>query len=149
MLQPLDNHELVLILYIIGTDVLKLNIKDDTMVDKNFRQEACQLYLEQEIDDRLAEGKTPGKIGKELTKEIEKLFEARVKPATIKKRAQRRKGTDVPSKKNTGTDVPIKATDKIVITDEKLIKEICSIAEILHMTAEDVIWYGIGMYKQQ
>ena len=119
------------------------------MVDKNFRQEACQLYLEQEIDDRLAEGKTPGKIGKELTKEIEKLFEARVKPATIKKRAQRRKGTSVPSKKNTGTDVPIKATDKIVITDEKLIKEICSIAEILHMTAEDVIWYGIGMYKQQ
>lgn len=70
------------------------------MTDKNFKQEACQVYIEQEIDDRLKDGMKPGEISRELTKEVNKLFEATVKPATIKKRVQRAQsdvGTNVPT----------------------------------------------------
>ena len=53
--------------------------------------EACELYVEQEIESGLAEGKTPYKIGQELSNWIAKLFEVRLKPDTLKKRAERKK----------------------------------------------------------
>jgi len=53
------------------------------------KQEACQLYIEQEIEAGLADGKTKYAIGQEIAGWIEKLFGAKVKPDTIKKRAQR------------------------------------------------------------
>ncbi|TEU00627.1 MAG: hypothetical protein E3J23_01980 [Candidatus Stahlbacteria bacterium] len=82
------------------------------MVDRNFKQEACQVYIEQEIDVKLEEGMTPSEIGKELTKEVNILFKSAVKPATIKKRAQRTKskakttdvGTFVPTSKETSIE---------------------------------------------
>ena len=46
-------------------------------------QEACQLYIEQEIKEGLAQGKTPYSIGKELTAMIEKMFETSIPPDTI------------------------------------------------------------------
>jgi hypothetical protein len=54
-------------------------------------QEACQLYIEQEIQDRLAKGETPYSIGKDLSVWIEKLFEASIPATTIEKRAERMK----------------------------------------------------------
>jgi len=52
-------------------------------------QEACQLFIEQEIEAGLAKGKTKYSIGKEIAEWIEKLFGAEVKPHTIEQRAHR------------------------------------------------------------
>ncbi|MBU4317107.1 MAG: hypothetical protein KKF30_07515 [Proteobacteria bacterium] len=62
-------------------------------------REACELYIEQEIKESLAEGKKPHSIGHELAVWIEKVFEVSIKPDTLKKRAQR-------IEKNIGTNVP-------------------------------------------
>jgi len=129
----------VLTFSIIGTFVPKSTIKDNTMVDKNFKQEACQLYIEQEIEDRLAQGKTPGNIGKELTKEVNQIFEASVKPATIKKRAQRIRST--PSKKS-GQN-----RDKIVITDRDIIGTIRDISDRTGMPVNSILALGLESYK--
>ena len=52
-------------------------------------REACELYIEQEIKDALAQGKKPWTIGKELSKWVEKLFEVTINPKTIASRAER------------------------------------------------------------
>lgn len=59
------------------------------MDNKLNKQQACQLYIEQEIESGLADGKTKYAIGKEIAQWVEKLFGAKVKPGTIEKRAQR------------------------------------------------------------
>ena len=51
--------------------------------------EPCRIWIDENIDDGLAEGKTPTAIGKEIASAIEKLFEVEVKPDTIRKRASR------------------------------------------------------------
>lgn len=54
--------------------------------------EACQLWIEQRIDEELKDGeheKSLRQIGREIADEIERLFEAKVKPITITKRASR------------------------------------------------------------
>jgi DNA modification methylase len=53
------------------------------------KQEACQLFIEQEIETGLKQGRTPYSIGKELSTWVEKLFEAKIPPKTIEKRAER------------------------------------------------------------
>lgn len=53
------------------------------------KQEACQLYIEQEIEAGLADGKTKYAIGQEIAGWLEKLFGAKVKPQTIRVRADR------------------------------------------------------------
>jgi hypothetical protein len=61
--------------------------------------EACQMFIEEQIQEGLAQGKTPHSIGKDLTKLIAKMFEASIPAGTLKKRAQRMKeklGTNVP-----------------------------------------------------
>jgi hypothetical protein len=52
-------------------------------------REACELYIEQEIKEQLAQGKKPWSIGKELSKWVEKLFEVTINPKTIASRATR------------------------------------------------------------
>lgn len=89
-------------------------------MDKNLKQEACQLYIEQEIETGLADGKTAYKIGKELTKEIEQLFEAKVNPGTIEKRAQRIR-TNVRKSESENTD---KLQTNNVRTDKSKLKKI-------------------------
>lgn len=108
------------------------------MVDKNFKQEACQLYLEQEIESRLEHGLTPGMIGKELTKEIKTIFEAKVKPATIKKRAQRI-GTNVPKSKSSNRD-------KIGTKLQKVLNRADSIAKEIGLDRIDVLHLALDMY---
>ncbi len=52
-------------------------------------REACELWIEQEIESGLEEGKTPYSIGKELSAMVERVFETKIKPATLEKRAER------------------------------------------------------------
>jgi len=50
-------------------------------------REACEVFIDQEIEHGLKDGKTPYSIGKELSSWIVKLFEVRIDPETIKSRA--------------------------------------------------------------
>lgn len=81
-------------------------------------REACELYVEQEIASALKDGKKPYTIGKELSDWVLKLFEVRLKPDTIKKRAQRHQ-------KKIGTNVPKKSkpTETIENTIPEIIKD--------------------------
>jgi len=54
-------------------------------------REACEVYIEQEIQSGLNEGKTPYSIGNELAIWLEKTFETNINSSTIIKRAQRLK----------------------------------------------------------
>jgi len=54
--------------------------------------EACQLFIEQQIEEGLGEGKTPYSIGKELAVWLERLFDAKVPARTIEQRARRTEG---------------------------------------------------------
>jgi len=53
--------------------------------------EACQLWIEQEIDSGLERGDTPYAIGQLIAKEVEKLFEVKIPPETVRSRARRQK----------------------------------------------------------
>jgi len=75
--------------------------------------EACDLFIEQEIEVGLEQGKTPYSIGKEVAKWIEKLFETKIKPETITKRAQRKIGTNVLSDASTQDDTQIEENKEI------------------------------------
>jgi hypothetical protein len=52
-------------------------------------KEACQVYIEQEIQEGLAQGKTPYSIGKDLSAWVEKLFETNIPARTIEQKARR------------------------------------------------------------
>jgi len=70
-------------------------------------REACEIYIEQEIESGLEDGKTPYQVGKELSDWVAKLFEVRIAPGTIQKRAERIKEplkTNVVKKSNTVTN---------------------------------------------
>jgi len=58
-------------------------------MDRLAKQQACQLFIEQEIEKGLKDGKTKYAIGHEIAAWIKKLFEADVKPNTIEVRAGR------------------------------------------------------------
>lgn len=59
-------------------------------------QEACQVYIEQEIEAGLKDGKTPYSIGKEISAWVEKTFGRVVKADTVRKAAEReRTGMDI------------------------------------------------------
>jgi len=52
-------------------------------------KEACQVFIEQEIDRGLSEGKTPYSVAKEIIPWLQKLFDVRMNPKTIESRAYR------------------------------------------------------------
>jgi hypothetical protein len=54
-------------------------------------QEACQVYIEQEIEEGLKQGKTPYSIGQDISTWVSKLFEVKLNPKTIEKRAERQR----------------------------------------------------------
>ncbi len=59
-----------------------------------------QLFIEQEIKEGLAQGKTPYSIGKEIAAWVEKLFETSIPQETLKSRAariQKKIGSNEPS----------------------------------------------------
>jgi len=61
---------------------------------------ACQLWMEQRIDEELENqpqtGKSDRAIGREVSEEVATLFETVVSEDAIRKRAARRRGTFVP-----------------------------------------------------
>jgi hypothetical protein len=63
-------------------------------------QEACELYIEQQIQEGLDDGQTPYYIGKHLSEWIEKLFETKINPKTLESRAYRQKNTSNEVKHN-------------------------------------------------
>ena len=74
-------------------------------MDKLAKQQACQLFIEQEIEKGLKEGKSKYAIGHEIAAWIKKLFETDVKPDTIEHRAYR-------MERKIGTNVPIDPTQQ-------------------------------------
>lgn len=86
--------------------------------------EACQLWIEQEIDAGLDRGDTPYAIGQLIAKEVEKLFEVKMEPRTIEQRARRQTATNVaspkPSKKQTKpeTKLQLEAARKVIQNNE-------------------------------
>lgn len=81
--------------------------------------EACSLWIEQRIKEELESQEEPGlthrEIGRRIASEIEKIFESKVNPETIRKRVDRISGTNVPHKKNS-----VKTSDNVDL--EKLEK---------------------------
>ena len=71
-------------------------------------QEACQLFIEQEIKEGLAEGKTPTVIGKEINVWVEKLFETSIPPETIRSRARfiKKRGGEITTPPTTPLNPP-------------------------------------------
>ena len=109
------------------------------MVDKNLKQEACQLYIEQQIDEGIEEGKTSYKIGKEIKQEIDTLFKTKVNFGTVVKRAQRRKtkiGTNVPSSDRDKIGTNNVSRDKSAL--KKLLKDI-SVKELQDIVSKATI----------
>ena len=83
-------------------------------------REACELYIEQQIKEELAQGKKPWTIGKELSKWVEKLFEVTINPNTLTQRAKRiveKNGTNVPEKSQPVETVTYSEPD--IIRDRK------------------------------
>jgi len=77
--------------------------------------EACALWIEQQIDDELKEKEVTEKslsaIGRDIAAEIERVFKAKVKPGTIRKKAERMAiGTNVPPSQNTPSSPKKKET---------------------------------------
>lgn len=52
-------------------------------------REACELYIEQNIQDGLESGKSPHAIGKEVSLMVAKVFDVKMKANTIEQRAHR------------------------------------------------------------
>ncbi len=79
--------------------------------------EACGLWIEQRVQEEMEQRKETGnsirEIGRKVATEVEKYFETKVSPDTIRKRAERQGGTNVP-----------KGGRLTVTTDTEEIKEI-------------------------
>jgi hypothetical protein len=81
--------------------------------------EACEVWIEQRIEEELDAKEDTGfslrEIGRRIANEIEKHFETRVKPETIYHRARKASGTNVPPTENdaeTGTSTDYEKTLK-------------------------------------
>jgi hypothetical protein len=85
-------------------------------MDRLAKQQTCQLFIEQEIEKGLAEGKSHRAIGKELAQEIKRIFLAVVNPETIRKRADRISGTFVPPDPTQQNDSNNSELEKLEIT---------------------------------
>ena len=69
--------------------------------------EACEVYIDQEIVEGHENGETDEVIGRRVSVELLKLFEAKIKARTIAQRARRTRVTDV-----TNTQTPSNHTEK-------------------------------------
>ena len=92
--------------------------------------EACQVWIEQRIEEELEQQEETGKslreIGREISAEIEKYFEANVKPHTIDERARRMKAATIMAEEKavqeepTAQDEPIEEEESTP-TDEGMV----------------------------
>jgi hypothetical protein len=92
-------------------------VRGEDMANK----EVCEVFIEQQIEEGLQEGKTPYSIAQELSAWVEKLFQAKIPEETVKSRAyrvQQRIGSNEPKP---ATPDPAKENEDI--QDEKPIDE--------------------------
>ncbi len=82
-------------------------------------REACELLIEQEIDEGLKKGKTPYSIGKELSGWVAELFEVRISPHTIQSIAHRQQQKEVNSSELKESQLP----ENIQDSTPKIIKD--------------------------
>lgn len=112
-------------------------------------QEACELFVQQEIDEGLKAGKTPHTIENELSSWLEENLKAKIEPGTIKKRAQRRKdklqkGTNVPpkAKLEKSQDAHWRAVEKKLVSLREYISENCNIPAEMQPETAVTLWAG-------
>ncbi len=104
--------------------------------------EACQLWIEQRITEELAErgdtGKSLREIGRELAAEIERVFEAKVNPDTLRKKAERIEGgTNVPTGENPAT-TPVKPGDSgDIYAPEVVVRKIDALVDKRRMSIRE------------
>ena len=89
-------------------------------------REACELYIEQQIEEALEEGKTPYSIGKEISSMIERIFETKIPARTLEQRARRQiNATNVANDSTAENDNKTKEEDKKNKEDLPLCKNGC------------------------
>lgn len=87
------------------------------------KEQACQLYIEQEIEAGLADGKTKYAIGQEISLWIGKLFKVEVKPHTITQRAHRIEQKIVTNVTNSVLGQPETDTEAQILKQAAIIKQ--------------------------
>jgi len=92
--------------------------------------EACALWVEQRVKEELEAGKGYREIGREIAAEIERVFETKVNPETIRKRAERLDGgTNVPPAPTIGDVCGKVATSGDKLTPEKIVEKVDALVE--------------------
>jgi hypothetical protein len=86
-------------------------------------REACEVLIEQEIKEALAQGKKPYSIGKEISKWVEKLFEANINPRTIEQRVRRIDDATNVAEKSQHTETITNSTPSIIENKRPVIIE--------------------------
>jgi len=76
-------------------------------------KEVCEVFIEQQIEEGLQEGKTPYSIGKELSAWVEKLFAAKIPDNTIIRRAERIRERNTTNVVKPATPEPAKENEHI------------------------------------
>jgi Holliday junction resolvase-like predicted endonuclease len=105
--------------------------------------EACQLWLEQRVEEELAEGNENSlrEIGRTIAAEIEKVFEVKVKPRSIEKRAERMRATNVAPTENPHKQREFRGSCGAQISRDQAIDEVekrVAAGEPLKTTAREV-----------
>jgi len=72
-------------------------------------QQACQLFIDEEIDKGLAEGKSTHRIGEEVSEWVARIFRVKISSETLRKKAsrahqEREGGTNVPPQETPRND---------------------------------------------
>jgi len=98
-------------------------------------KEVCEVFIEQQIEEGLAEGKKPYSIGKELAAWVKELFEANIPAKTIEKRAQR-------SQEEIKTNVLSDATPESASAIEHIQEETGNQVETESWVADEVKGHG-------
>jgi len=89
-------------------------------------EQACELFIDQEIDGGLGEGKTPHTIGKELSIWVEELFKAKVSPDAIRMRASRKRLKKPRTTVQSDKSVKTQTKPEVKIQISKVAKEVRS-----------------------
>jgi len=90
--------------------------------------EACQVWIEQRIEEELSErgetGKSLREIGRELAAEIERVFEAKVNPETLRSIA-RRSGGSIDPKETNAAPAPLSRGDTgDILTPQRVVEDV-------------------------
>ncbi|MGE4536177.1 MAG: hypothetical protein AB7D37_03780 [Desulfovibrio sp.] len=91
--------------------------------------EACQLWIEQRIEEELESGADNlSAIGRELSKEVDRVFQTKINPDTLRKRAARLTRTNVQGDETPAT-TPVKGGDSgDKMTPQEVVKQVDAIA---------------------